>query len=145
MDDIIQTYYFLIKNIFHAWHVHFFLFLLLIVIFMHLHISAYQEKRPEFENNRYCFVLLFFIVSCLLRTKMINTANFNITDYFFPMRFDFSALEENVLTEQMWFLPLISYWQVVTCTLIFCSYCFCPLMQEHFLSPLLKSKALQCG
>ena len=68
---------------------------------MHLHISAYQEKRPEFENNRYCFVLLFFIVSCLLRTKMINAANFNITDYFFPMRFDFSALEENVLTEQM--------------------------------------------
>ena len=72
MDDIIQTYYFLIKNIFHAWHVHFFLFLLLIVIFMHLHISAYQEKRPELENNRYCFVLLLFIVSCLLRTKMIN-------------------------------------------------------------------------
>ena len=55
-----------------ARHVHFFLFLLLIVIFMHLHISAYQEKRPEFENNRYCFVLLFLIVSCLLRTKMIN-------------------------------------------------------------------------
>ena len=33
---------------------------------------TYQEKRPEFENNRYCFVLLFFIVSCLLRTKTIN-------------------------------------------------------------------------
>ena len=42
----------------------------------------------------------------------------------------------------MWFLPLISYWEVVTCILIFCGYCFwsawfarvvCPLMQEHSL------------
>ena len=33
---------------------------------------SYQEKRPEFENNRYCSVLLFLIVSCLVRTKTIN-------------------------------------------------------------------------
>ena len=42
----------------------------------------------------------------------------------------------------MRFLPLISYWEVVTCILIFCGYCFwsawfarviCPLMQEHSL------------
>ena len=30
-------------------------------------------------------------------------------------------LKENVLTEQMWFLPLISYWEVMT--RIFCGYC----------------------
>ena len=59
---------------------------------------SYQEKRPEFENNRCCFVLLFLTVSCLLRTKtsnvkqkLLRAANFNITDYFFPMRFEFSA------------------------------------------------------
>ena len=32
----------------------------------------YQEKRPEFENKRYCSVLLFLIVSYLLRAKTIN-------------------------------------------------------------------------
>ena len=41
---------------------------------------------------------------------------------FFLWRVDY-ALEENVLTEQMWFLPLISYWEVVTRILIFCGYC----------------------
>ena len=46
IDDVIQTYYYFSdKNIFHAWHVHFFLFLSLIVIFMHLHIS---EKSAIF-------------------------------------------------------------------------------------------------
>ena len=33
-----------------------------------------QEKRPEFENNRYCSVLLFLIVSCLVGTKTINAS-----------------------------------------------------------------------
>ena len=42
----------------------------------------------------------------------------------------------------MWFLSLVSFWEVVTCILIFCGYCFwsawfarviCPLMQEHSL------------
>ena len=41
---------------------------------------------------------------------------------FFLWRVDY-ALEENVLTEQMWFLPLISYWEVVTRILIFYGYC----------------------
>ena len=41
---------------------------------------------------------------------------------FFLWRVDY-ALEENVLTEQMWFLPLISHWEVVTRILIFCGYC----------------------
>ena len=36
----------------------------------------------------------------------------------------FSALEGLVLIEKMWFLPLISYWEVVTRILIFCGYCF---------------------
>ena len=34
--------------------------------------TKYQEKGPEFENNRYFSVLLFLIVSCLVRTKTIN-------------------------------------------------------------------------
>ena len=34
--------------------------------------SRIKEKRPEIEKNRYCFVLLFLIVSYLLRTKTIN-------------------------------------------------------------------------
>ena len=34
------------------------------------------------------------------------------------------ALEENVLTDQMWFLPLISIWEVITHILIFPSHCF---------------------
>ena len=42
--------------------------------------------------------------------------------FFFLWRVDY-ALEGNILTEQMWFLPLISYWEVVTQILIFCSYC----------------------
>ena len=42
----------------------------------------------------------------------------------------------------MWFLLLVSFWEVVTCILIFCGYSFwsawfarviCPLMQEHSL------------
>ena len=54
------------------------------------------------------------------------------------------------LTEQMWFLPLISYWEVVMRILIYCSYCFSsawffPLMQGHFSWALLKRKALHCG
>ena len=36
----------------------------------------------------------------------------------------FSALEGLVLNEKMWFLPFISFWEVVTCILIFCGYCF---------------------
>ena len=34
-------------------------------------------------------------------------------DFFFPWRVD-HAREENVLTEQIWFLPIISYKEVVT-------------------------------
>ena len=34
--------------------------------------TKYQEKGPEFENNRYFSVLLFLIVSCLVGTKTIN-------------------------------------------------------------------------
>ena len=34
--------------------------------------EANQEKRPEFDNNRYCHVLLFLIASYLVRTKTIN-------------------------------------------------------------------------
>ena len=41
--------------------------------------------------------------------------------YFFLWRIDY-ALEENILTERMWFLPLISYWEVMTGILIFCGY-----------------------
>ena len=58
-----------------------------------------------------------------------------------------------ILTAQtMWFLPPVSYWEVATRILIFCGYCFwsawlmiCPLMQEHFLWPLVKCKVLHCG
>ena len=42
---------------------------------------------------------------------------------FFPWRADY-VLEGLVLTEKMWFLPLISYWEVVKHILIFCGYCF---------------------
>ena len=69
---------------------------------------------------------------------------------FFLWRVDY-ALKENVLTEQMWFLPLISYWEVVTCILIFCCYClwsawFALWCKSIFFSwPLLSSKTLQCG
>lgn len=46
------------------------------------------------------------------------------------------------MTEQIWFLPLISYQEVVTHMLICCCYCFlvgviCLLMQEHFIWALL--------
>ena len=34
--------------------------------------KSYQEKRPEFENNRCCSVLLFLIVSCPVRAKTIK-------------------------------------------------------------------------
>ena len=34
--------------------------------------QANQEKLPEFDNNRYCHVLLFLIASCLVRSKTIN-------------------------------------------------------------------------
>ena len=158
MDDIIQTYYFLIKNIFHAWHVHFFLFLLLIVIFMHLHISAYQEKRREFENNRYCFVLLFFIVSCLLRTKMINVKQIIA---FMCGKFQHYRL---LRSDEIWFFGsggkrfdwanviFAAYFilrgrdtHINFLRLLFMVGMICPLMQEHFLWPLLKSKALQCS
>ena len=40
--------------------------------FVDQHLQSYQQRRPEFENNRYCFALIFFIVSCLVRTKTIN-------------------------------------------------------------------------
>ena len=40
--------------------------------------------------------------------------------FFRLWRVDYTS-EENVLTEQMWFLPLISYWEVMT--RIFCGYC----------------------
>ena len=42
---------------------------------------------------------------------------------FFLGRTDY-ALEENVLTVQIWFLPIISYWEVVTRIFISCRYCF---------------------
>ena len=34
--------------------------------------TKYQEKGPEFENNRYFSVLLFLIFSYLVRTKTTN-------------------------------------------------------------------------
>ena len=59
---------------------------------------TYQEKRPEFENNGNCSLLLFLTVSCLVRAKMINVkqqlsraGNFNISGNFFPITFEFSA------------------------------------------------------
>ena len=42
---------------------------------------------------------------------------------FFFWRVDY-AQEENVLTDQMWFLPLISNWEVMTRILIFRGHCF---------------------
>ena len=55
-----------------------------------------------------------------------------------------------VIGEQVWFLPLISNWEVVTRILIFCGYCLwhnlpsdARALSLHW--PLLKSKALQCG
>ena len=50
-------------------------------------------------------------------TSCQNAASCN---EFFFWRVDYTS-EENVLTEQMWFLPLISYWEVMT--RIFCGYC----------------------
>ena len=41
---------------------------------------------------------------------------------FFPWWVDYT-LEKNVSTEQIWFLPIVSYWEVVTRILIFCGYC----------------------
>ena len=43
--------------------------------------------------------------------------------FLFLWRLDY-ALEENVLTDQMWFLPLILNWEVVTRILIFRGHCF---------------------
>ena len=51
-------------------------------------------------------------------TKMLLFSN-----EFFLWWVDY-ALEGLVLVEKMWFLLLISYWEVVTCILIFCGYCF---------------------
>ena len=55
-------------------------------------------------------------------TSCQNAACSNIF-FLFLWRVDY-ALEENVLTDQMWFLPLISDWEVVTRILIFCGHCF---------------------
>ena len=51
-------------------------------------------------------------------TKMLLFSN-----EFFLWRVDY-ALEGLVLVEKRWFLPLISYWEVVTRILIFYDYCF---------------------
>ena len=68
---------------------------------------------------------------------------------FFLWRVDY-ALEEKVLTEQMWFFP--SYFilrghdtHINFLRLLFMVGMICPLIQGHFLWPLLKSQALQCG
>ena len=37
-----------------------------------VHGYSLLKNEPEFKNNRYCFVLLFLIVSCLLRTKILT-------------------------------------------------------------------------
>ena len=50
-------------------------------------------------------------------TSCQNAACSNIFFFLFRWRVDY-ALEENVLTDQIWFLPLISDWEVVTRILI---------------------------
>ena len=37
-----------------------------------VHDYSLLKNEPEFKNNRYCFVLLFLVVSCLLRTKILT-------------------------------------------------------------------------
>ena len=37
-----------------------------------VHENSLLKNEPEFKNNRYYFVLLFLIVSCLLRTKILT-------------------------------------------------------------------------
>ena len=70
----------------------------------------------------------------LPHAKMLLVAIFF---FLFLWRVDY-ALEENVLTDQMWFLPLISDWEVVTRIFsdflrsLFLVGMICPLMQEHF-------------
>ena len=86
-------------------------------------------------------------------TSCQNAACSNIF-VLFLWRVDY-ALEENVLTDQMWLLPLISDWEVVTRILIFCGHCFWPgTSGRHDLPsdarafclwPLLKCKVLHCG
>ena len=65
--EIVKPVHLIITAVFLGWNSRFFR-----VVAVTINVFSYQEKRPEFENNRYCFVLLFLIVSCLLRTKTIN-------------------------------------------------------------------------
>ena len=69
--------------------------------------------------------------------------------FLFLWRLDY-ALEENVLTDQRWCLPLILNWEVVTRILIFRGHCFWSAWfalwcKSIFLWPLLKCKVLHCG
>ena len=56
-------------------------------------------------------------------TTFTSCQNAAFSNEFCLWRVDY-ALEGLVLIEQMWFFALISYWEVMTCILIFCGYCF---------------------
>ena len=56
-------------------------------------------------------------------TDFTSCQNAAFSNEFFLWRAGY-VLEGLVLTEKMWFLPLISYWEVVKHILIFCGYCF---------------------
>ena len=63
-------------------------------------------------------------VSVIGNTQLLPCAKMLLFSNEFFLWWVDCALEGLVLVEKMWFLPLISYWEVVTCILIFYGYCF---------------------
>ena len=91
-----------------------------------LHQSAPNCTKLQQTASR-CTKLHHVVIKGVSRqhTTFTSCQNAVCWNNFFPFlwRVDY-ALEENVLTEQMWFLLLIWNWEVITCTLIFRNHCF---------------------
>ena len=91
-----------------------------------LHQSAPNCTKLQQTSSR-CTKLHHVVKKGVSRqhTTFTSCQNAACLNNFFPFlwRVDY-ALEENVLSEQMWFLLLIWNWEVITCILIFRNHCF---------------------
>ena len=84
-----------------------------------------EASRDIWNSPLYCKpkktqILLFFTavsreeLDSVGNTRLLLIPKWSLFQWIFILwRVDY-PLVENVLTEQMWFLPLISYWEVVT-------------------------------
>ena len=110
-----------------------------------------QIDQQHFDRRQELHLWVFIAIKRGVRPTqlLLNCQNAAWAHKFFPLRGRLFSGSYCIFTEQMWFWPLVSHWghgtHIDLRWFLFLVDRICPLMQEHFLWPLLKRKAFYCG